>query len=89
VTGSKGVLTGLTGTAHWTTQSIFVTVTKQTANVSVLSKRRWYMIHSRESWEVWADDYQDYWEAKGNYAEEFVDDIEAYKQERDEGLTDD
>lgn len=47
------------------------------------------MIHSRESWEVWADDYQDYWEAKGSYAEEFVDDIEAYKQERDEGLTDD
>lgn len=59
------------------------------------------MIQSRESWEVWADDYQDYWEAKGNYAEEFErDDIEAYKQERDEketvlmhntpqGLTDD
>ena len=48
------------------------------------------MIHSRESWEVWADDYQDYWEAKGNYAEEFErDDIEAYKQEHDEGLTDD
>jgi hypothetical protein len=83
-------MTGLTGSLHWTTQSIFVTVTKQTANVSVLSKRRWYMIHGRESWEVWADDYQDYWEAKGNYAEEFErDDIEAYKQERDEGLTDD
>jgi hypothetical protein len=40
---------------------------------------------SRESWEVWADDYQDYWEAKGNYAEEFEqDDLEEYKQERDE-----
>ena len=38
---------------------------------------------SRESWEVWADDYQDYWEAKGNYAEEFERD-EEYKQERDE-----
>lgn len=48
------------------------------------------MTYGRESWEVWADDYQDYWEAKGNYAEEFErDDIEAYKQERDEGLTDD
>jgi hypothetical protein len=23
----------------------------------------------RETWEMWADEYQDYWEAKGNYAE--------------------
>ena len=47
-------------------------------------QRRWFM-SSRESWEVWADDYQDYWEAKGNYAEEFErDDIEEYKRLRDE-----
>ena len=42
-------------------------------------------MNSRESWEVWADDYQDYWEAKGNYAEKFEqDDIEEYKRLRDE-----
>jgi hypothetical protein len=36
----------------------------------------------RETWEMWADEYQDYWEAKGNYAEEFEqDDIEEWKQE--------
>jgi len=43
------------------------------------------MNSERESWEVWHDDYQDYWEAKGNYAEEFEkDDIEEYKRLRDE-----
>ena len=43
------------------------------------------MNSERESWEVWHDDYQDYWEAKGNYVEEFEqDDIEEYKSLRDE-----
>jgi len=37
---------------------------------------------TRETWEMWADDYQDYWEAKSDYAEEFEqDDIEAWKEE--------
>ena len=37
---------------------------------------------TRETWEMWADEYQDYWEAKGNYAEEFEqDDIDAWKEE--------
>jgi hypothetical protein len=36
----------------------------------------------KETWEMWADEYQDYWEAKGNYAEEFEqDDIDAWKEE--------
>tara|TARA_R100000995_G_C3469594_1_gene117591 strand:- start:710 stop:970 length:261 start_codon:yes stop_codon:yes gene_type:complete len=40
------------------------------------------IIMTRETWEMWADDYQDYWEAKGNYAEEFEqDDIDAWKEE--------
>ena len=42
-------------------------------------------MNDKESWEVWHDDYQDYWEAKGNYSEEFEqDDIEEYKLLRDE-----
>ena len=42
-------------------------------------------MNGKESWEVWHDDYQDYWEAKGNYVEEFEkDDIEEYKRLRDE-----
>ena len=39
---------------------------------------------TRETWEIWADEYQDYWEAKGNYAEEFEqDDIDALLSEDD------
>ena len=42
---------------------------------------------TRETWEMWADDYQDYWEAKGNYAEEFEqDDIDAGKEPEHKGL---
>lgn len=40
----------------------------------------------REQWEVWHDDYQDYWEGDRciwDYADEYVDDIDAYKEERD------
>jgi hypothetical protein len=41
-----------------------------------------YFVMVRETWEMWADEYQDYWEAKGNYAEEFQqDDIDAWKEE--------
>jgi len=37
---------------------------------------------ARETWEMWADEYQDYWEAKDNYAEGFEqDDIDAWKEE--------
>ncbi len=44
----------------------------------------------REQWEVWHDDYQDYWEGDRciwDYAEEYheEDDISKYKEERDSG----
>ena len=36
----------------------------------------------RESWELWADDYQERDEGKFDYAEEYYqDDIEEWKQE--------
>lgn len=36
----------------------------------------------RESWELWADDYQERDEGKFDYAEEYYqDDIEAWKEE--------
>lgn len=36
----------------------------------------------RESWELWADDYQERDEGKFDYAEEYhQDDIEAWKEE--------
>jgi hypothetical protein len=42
----------------------------------------------REQWEVWHDDYQDYWEGDRciwDYAEEYhEDDISKYKEERDQ-----
>ena len=43
------------------------------------------LMNGKESWEVWHDDYQDYWEAKGNYGRSLnTDDIEEYKRLRDE-----
>lgn len=43
------------------------------------------MSQPRESWEMWHDDYYDQFEEE----EHEQDDIDAYKRERDEGLTDD
>jgi len=35
---------------------------------------------TRESWELWHDDYQDYMEGKGIYDESEVDDLEEWKK---------
>ena len=54
-------------------------------DIELSSIQRMLFMNDKESWQVWHDDYQDYWEAKGNYAEEFEqDDIEEYKRLRDE-----